>query len=87
MAQPLNSPLDIPLGDCNQLSILDVVKITEHALKRIVCMARDLSAFKSLPIEDRKTLMKVGPLPASSPLSGVLLRAAHPPRCHGLRRA
>ena len=59
VAQPLNNPLDLRLGDCNQLSLLDVVKITEYALRRIVCMARDLSAFKSLSIEDKKALMKV----------------------------
>ncbi|KAK5973999.1 hypothetical protein GCK32_020343 [Trichostrongylus colubriformis] len=37
---------------------MDVVKISEAGLKRIVCMARDLAAFQALDIEDKKNLVK-----------------------------
>ncbi|KAJ1357414.1 hypothetical protein KIN20_015557 [Parelaphostrongylus tenuis] len=54
--EPLKAPLDLCIS--NELTLMDVVKISEAALKRIVCMARDLSAFQSLEIEDKKNIMK-----------------------------
>ncbi|VDM57296.1 unnamed protein product [Angiostrongylus costaricensis] len=54
--EPLKAPLDLCIT--NELTLMDVVKISEAALKRIVCMARDLSAFQSLEIEDKKNIMK-----------------------------
>ncbi|CAJ0590675.1 unnamed protein product [Cylicocyclus nassatus] len=54
--EPLKAPLDLHFN--GELSLMDVVKISEAALKRIVCMARDLAAFQGLDIEDKKNLMK-----------------------------
>ncbi|KJH43330.1 Ligand-binding domain of nuclear hormone receptor, partial [Dictyocaulus viviparus] len=55
-----NEPLKAPLDLCftHELTLIDVVKISEAALKRIICMARDLSAFQDLEIEDKKNIMK-----------------------------
>ncbi|EPB78833.1 zinc finger, C4 type [Ancylostoma ceylanicum] len=54
--EPLKAPLDLHFND--ELTLMDVVKISEAALKRIVCMARDLAAFQELDIEDKKNIMK-----------------------------
>ncbi|VDM78357.1 unnamed protein product [Strongylus vulgaris] len=54
--EPLKAPLDLHFN--GELSLMDVVKISEAALKRIVCMARDLAAFQGLDIEDKKNIMK-----------------------------
>uniref|UniRef100_A0A0K0DQT0 NR LBD domain-containing protein n=1 Tax=Angiostrongylus cantonensis TaxID=6313 RepID=A0A0K0DQT0_ANGCA len=54
--EPLKAPLDLCIS--NELTLMDVVKISEAALKRIVCMAKDLSAFQTLEIEDKKNIMK-----------------------------
>ncbi|KAK6746975.1 hypothetical protein RB195_000306 [Necator americanus] len=54
--EPLKAPIDLHFS--GELTLMDVVKISEAALKRIVCMARDLAAFKDLDIEDKKNLMK-----------------------------
>uniref|UniRef100_W6N952 Zinc finger and Nuclear hormone receptor domain containing protein n=2 Tax=Haemonchus contortus TaxID=6289 RepID=W6N952_HAECO len=54
--EPLKAPLDFQFKD--ELTLMDIVKIIEAALKRIVCMARDLTAFQALDIEDKKNIMK-----------------------------
>ncbi|WKY06175.1 hypothetical protein Q1695_006406 [Nippostrongylus brasiliensis] len=54
--EPLKAPIDLQFND--ELTLMDVVKISEAALKRIVCMARDLAAFQALDIEDKKNIMK-----------------------------
>ncbi|KHJ83989.1 hypothetical protein OESDEN_16303, partial [Oesophagostomum dentatum] len=54
--EPLKAPLDLHFN--GELTLMDVVKISEAALKRIVCMARDLAAFQQLDIEDKKNIMK-----------------------------
>ncbi|CAI4231883.1 unnamed protein product [Auanema sp. JU1783] len=56
-AAPLNNPLDMQFEN-DQLSLLDIVRITETALRRIVCMAVELQFFRSLPLEDKKILIK-----------------------------
>lgn len=72
---------------------MDVVKISEAALKRIVCMARDLAAFQALDIEDKKNIVK-GARPLRwfhcvlgfiGAISRKLQRASHPSRCDGVR--
>ncbi|KAK6053195.1 hypothetical protein COOONC_09300 [Cooperia oncophora] len=54
--EPLKAPLDFHFKE--ELTLMDVVKISEAGLKRIVCMARDLAAFQALDIEDKKNIMK-----------------------------
>ncbi|KAK5964815.1 NR LBD domain-containing protein, partial [Trichostrongylus colubriformis] len=54
--EPLKAPLDFQFKE--ELTLMDVVKISEAGLKRIVCMARDLAAFQALDIEDKKNLVK-----------------------------
>ncbi|PIO62297.1 hypothetical protein TELCIR_16152 [Teladorsagia circumcincta] len=54
--EPLKAPLDFQFKE--ELTLMDVVKISEAGLKRIVCMARDLAAFQALDIEDKKNIMK-----------------------------
>lgn len=54
--EPLKAPIDLQFS--GELTLMDVVKISEAALKRIVCMARDLAAFQALDIEDKKNIVK-----------------------------